>query len=165
MTCTPRALTLSIAAVASVVVIGKIFIELSYIGIVPPEIGISYPIARGEMGFIRESCGAAVYRIDSKTSLAMSKSGINYLPKVSQARWFTDRYYTFGPWLPTPQKELIGDDNTILGPGLGCANIDNDLREQIEQASRVTGSYYAYGDEQVLLIIPALRIVVLSYDG
>lgn len=160
----PRSVKLTAAALA-LLISSMAWMELFYLRIIPAEIGISYPVARGGMWDLREGCGAAVYRIDTATTQALIRNGINYLPGTSHSRKSNDPYHTFSPWLPTPQAKFIDDDQTLLSPGLECAELDQHLQDQIERAARRPGAYYAYGPEKAVLIIPELRLVVLSYNG
>ena len=165
MASVPRGVLVGLAAVAAIVLPIKVLTELFYLRIIPSEIGISYPVARGDTWSFREGCGAAVYRMDSATVKALGETGIEFFSSVRHSRKSADPYYTFGPWRPTPQAEFVGDDQTLLSPGLECAELGRSLQEQIEQVSREPGSYYTYGQEKVILVSPKLRLVVLSYNG
>lgn len=154
-----------IVGVAALLLIGKLWTESFYMRIIPAEIGISYPLARGGVSGFREGCGAAVYRIDPGTAQGIAQHGLNYFPATSHSRKSANPYHTFDAWRPTPDAALINDDQTLLSPGLECAELDMHLQEQIETASRTTGSFYTQGPEKVLIVIPELQLVVLSYNG
>lgn len=154
-----------IVGVLALLLVGKVWIESFYMRIIPAEIGISYPLARGGDSDFREGCGAAVYRLDQETSRGIAQRGLEFFPATSHSRKSGDLYHTFDAWRPTPDAALIDDDQTLLSPGLECAGLDTQLKEQIETASRTTGSFYTHGPEKVLIVIPELRLIVLAYNG
>lgn len=106
-----------------------------------------------------------MYGIDQDTAEGISQRGINYFPASSHSRKAADPYHRFDAWRPTPDAAFVHDDQTLLSPGLECAQLDVHLKEQIETASRTTDSFYTYGPEKVLIVIPQLRLVVLAYNG
>lgn len=62
MTAFSQKLRTIIAGVLALLLIGYLWIESFYMRIIPAEIGISYPLARGGVSDFREGCGAAVLR-------------------------------------------------------------------------------------------------------
>ncbi len=143
----------------------KLFELWHFVGIIPPSIGLSHPIAiNGSTGF-REGCGIAVFRIDSSTRRKIRLNGLDFLKEATQSRRDNDPYHTFSQWRLTPNQAFTHDDQTILSPGLECAELNQSLQQQLEAASRTAGSYYAYGPEKVLFVSPELGIVALAYNG
>lgn len=165
MTALARKLRTIIAGVLALLLIGYLWIESFYMRIIPAEIGISYPLARGGASDFREGCGAAVYRIDHDTAEGISQRGLNYFPAGSHSRKADDPYHRFVAWRPTPDAAFVHDDQTLLSPGLECAELDMHLKEKIEAASRTKGAFYTHGPEKVILVVPELRLVVLAYNG
>ena len=143
----------------------KFFESWWFLRIVPANIGVSYPITISGITGFREGCGIAVFRIDSSTARKISADGISFFTRSMHSSKSADPYHTFSPWQRTPDARFAGDDQTILSPGVVCAEIDLELQQQLEAASRRPGSYYSYGQEKVLLVMPQQRLVVLSYNG
>ena len=165
MTFFSRNVRIALAGVLALLLIGKLWTESFHMRIIPAEIGISYPLARGGVSDLREGCGAAVYRIDKDTTNGITQRGLKYFPATSHSRKAADPYHTFEAWRPTPDAAFVHDDQTLLSPGLECAALDMHLKEQIEKASRTTGAFYTHGPEKLIIVIPELRLVVLAYNG
>lgn len=136
-----------------------------FVGIVPANLKVSYPMhISGESGF-REGCGIAVFRIERETAKRIETDGVRFLNTGLQSRNHLDTYHTFETWRPTPDPDFVGDDKTMLSYGLACSSASSDLWRLLEEAARESGSYYARGPEKVLLVMPKERIVVLAYFG
>jgi hypothetical protein len=136
-----------------------------YLGIVPSRIGTTYPIhISGDSGF-REGCGAAVFRLDEATTLKVEVEGVRFLNTARQSRKSKDAYHTFEEWKPTPHPGDVTDDQSILTYGLMCSGAWHSLSQRLEDAVRAPGSFYAFGPEKVIVVIPSLRMAVLSWYG
>jgi hypothetical protein len=137
-----------------------------YLGIIPDELGTRYAMHIGsESGFMK-GCGLAVFRLDRSTTRRIETQGVQFLNQFArQSRKRQDAYHTFQEWHSTPRPSDITDDQTLLDPGLHCSGASKSLYRQLEQAVRAPGSFYAFGPEKVLVVIPSQQVVVLSWYG
>lgn len=99
-------------------------------------------------GLMSVRCGTAVFRL---------------APVAEGAR--AARYPASAGWMPTPYVpagETMGvQDLWMLG--LDCAGLSNELVRQIDSALKKPGSHVKRGDEDTLVVIPALNLVALVY--
>ena len=161
----PRRIELLLGGVLAVALGIDILVAGFYLRVLPAEDGVSRAIDRGGESDLFSGCGAAVYRLDSRTSDAIARKGAAFFTGVRHSRKSSDAYHTFGRWQPTPDARFVHDDQTLLSPGLECADLDPGLQQIITDATRQPGSYYAYGPEKTLLVVPSLRLVVLAWNG
>lgn len=136
-----------------------------YLGIIPQRVGTSYPIHISGQSDLREGCGVAVFRLDRTTVRKIEAEGVRFLNTARQSRKSKDAYHTFEEWKPTPRPSDVDNDKSLLSYGLMCSSAGPSLSRQLDEAVRAPGSFYAFGPEKVLVVIPSRRIVVLSWYG
>lgn len=139
-----------------------------YEGLIPAEIEISGTVLiDGQSGF-REGCGVAIFKLKDPMVARIRSSGLTVLTEAHEARSQPgNQYFRFGVWKETPYV-FAGDGLTLADrwlTGMGCASMDQELRQSIEQAMNMRGSFYSASSESGLLVIPQLGLVVLAYDG
>jgi hypothetical protein len=139
-----------------------------YKGMVPAAIAIKSTVLIDGQSGIREGCGVAIFKLSDSTLARIRSSGLAAVAEAHEAREHPGAYYfTFGEWQETPYVST-GDGLTRKDrwlSGLGCADMDEGLRQNIDKATRSRGSFYATREEAGLIVIPALGLVVLSYEG
>lgn len=136
-----------------------------YLNILPAGIGTSYPIHIDGQSDFREGCGVAVFRLDRGTTQRIQAEGIEFLNTARHSRKRSDAYHAFEEWKPTPHPGDIEDDQSILTYGLMCSNARSSLANKLEKAVRAPGSFYAFGPEKVIVVLPSERLAVLSWYG
>lgn len=136
-----------------------------YLKIVPAEIGTTYPVYIGSQSDFREGCGVAIFRLDRATTLKIQAEGLRFLASARHSRGSEDHYHTFEEWQPTPHPGDVEDDQSILTHGLVCSGAWSYLSTPLEDAVRVPGSFYVFGPEKVIVVIPSERVAVLAWNG
>lgn len=99
-------------------------------------------------GLMSVRCGTAVFRL---------------APAAKGAR--AARYPTSAGWTPTPYVPagVTMEVQDLWMLGLDCAGLNNALVRQIDSALEKPGSYVKRGDEDTLVVMPALNLVALVY--
>jgi hypothetical protein len=136
-----------------------------YLSMLPARIGTSYPIHISGQSDFREGCGIAVFRLDRATTQRIQAQGIGFLNTARQSRKWQDAYHTLQEWKPTPHPRDRESDKTILTYGLACSDASSSLSSRLDHAVRAPGSFYAFGPEKVIVVLPSQRLVVLSWFG
>lgn len=120
----------------------------------------------GESG-LREGCGAAVFRLSSRTLDKIRRLGAAAFEESRQARSSDKDYFTYSKWEETPYR-MTGDGLTLTDRwlnGLGCAKLPPELGRRIHEALESKGSFFSTTQEGGLIIIPGENLAVLSYEG
>lgn len=136
-----------------------------YLKIVPEEIGTIYPVYIGSRSDLREGCGVAIFRLDRATTRRINAEGLEFLDNARHSRAWKDHYHTFDEWRPTPHPGDVEDDQSILTYQLACSGAWSYLSDPLEHSVRIPGSFYAFGPEKVIVIIPSERVAVLGWNG
>lgn len=145
---------------------------------IPAEIDITSMVAQGSDATLidliipvrREGCGGAAFQLSDAAAAQITKQGLALLGSARIGRGYKnspEEYYaTYQPWQETPvPSPWMGDG--IWAAGFGC--LKDDARhfdaDAVYRAVREPGAYFTTGPETELLIIPRLRLVVLTYFG
>lgn len=118
----------------------------------------------------REGCGGFAFRLSDQAALEIETQGIARLASAHVGRGYKgDRleyFYSYAPWQQTPvPKSWLGDG--IWATSMGCFREgarDFDAAA-IYQAVSAPGAYFTTGREKQMLVIPQLRLVVVTYFG
>lgn len=145
---------------------------------IPPEIGIASMIAEGSDASLfnlvvpasREACGGVVFRLSDETAAQLETRGLAYLGSARIGRGDkngpNETYGIYQPWQETPVPSTwIGDGRWATGFGClkeGARHFDADA---VYRAVREPGAYFTIGHESEMVIIPRLRLLVLTYLG
>jgi len=150
-----------------------------YKAAIPSQIGISgAAFISGESGF-REGCGAAAFYLTDTAVQKIEREGLDFFksalhgrgyPKPEGLLTFEGReqlgkynYYTYNVWQETPVPASWVSEGAWLG--LTCVHGHSELLHQVVQLAKQPGSYYATKPEGELIVIPKLKLVILSYFG
>lgn len=119
--------------------------------------------------------GLIVYELPETTALEIQKSGIAYFATLPEkAREVGDWRGSYQTWQATPTF-LEGSDsganrtssheiaNYLNKHGFGI-QIDTQIELEINNAIAKLGSYFAYGRNGILIVIPGSRRVVYAYN-
>ena len=166
-----RALRIVLGALAGFVLVAyagcTVFERQWYLGMLPAAIQVDGVVSIADSSGFREGCGAAVFSLAPATLDRLRAEGAAALSDAHQARSHVDAYHAFGTWRETPHVQT-GDGMTLADrwlSGMDCGGLGHDLQQQIFDAIGHPGSYYATAPESGLIVIPALKLVVLSYFG
>jgi hypothetical protein len=140
--------------------------------VLPDKLQITDIIAEGNdaslldvVGFRREFCGVVVFSLTPDTIERMRKEGLTFFADAIQARGFPHQsYYRYEAWKTTPVPQDWFGDGAIAG-SLHCANLEPELRNQIQDGSLRLGGFYTTKDEGQLIVLPEERIAIFTYDG
>jgi hypothetical protein len=114
-----------------------------------------------------EGCGGAIFKLTDATAAAISDRGLDFLKDARQGRGYKDKldrsfyYYSYMPWQATP----LPSQWTSMGPwsGLNCMRLRTEVMENILDAAQKAGSFYTTGLSKILLVVPSLRMAILTY--
>jgi len=142
-----------------------------YRGLLPEKIGVSRHVLIDDVFMVREGCGVAIFELSENTLNQIKEQGLSFFEGATRARSYNpdkDRYNglkSYEEWRETPML-FENSPNHKFWIGLSCAsNLDESLREAILSAISVQGSYYTGHYEAGLVVIPKMRLVILSYEG
>jgi hypothetical protein len=136
-----------------------------YLGLLPAEIEVDGVVSVAASSGFREGCGAAVFSLSRDSLDQLRAEGVAALSDAHQARHQSEAYFAFGAWRETPR---VGGGETFTDTqlvGMQCGGLDPELEQRITGALARPGSYYASAQESILIVIPALEMVVLSFFG
>jgi hypothetical protein len=170
---------LFVACVMAVDVIGWSVLKTRfYRAAIPAQIGIAIgpTITGSSMGFweamlpIRhKACGGAIFVLSDTTLAAIRDGGLDVLKDARQGRGYTDNtdrlfyYYSYKPWQPTPLPAEWTPQE--MWYGLSCMNLGHTLGRNIVEAAQAHGSFYTTGMNNMLLIVPSLKLAVYTYTS
>lgn len=138
-----------------------------YEGQVPAEIHLDGLVEASIDHGLTQGCGAVVFRLADATVLSLQRDGVRALSGARQARAEASAHFRYGPWQETPYAET-GDGMSLADRwllGLNCADLSSKVDEAIQAALTSKGSFYARTAEGGLILLPAQRLAVLSFDG
>lgn len=138
-----------------------------YRGQLPEQIHVDGMVRASVSQALIEGCGAVVFTLADDTVRELLQRGLPALQEARQVRAHGEPRVAYGPWRETPhQPEGDGmslTDRWLLG--LNCADLPADLDHAIQAALAAKGAYYATTAEGGLILIPARRLAVFSFDG
>ncbi|GJD49070.1 hypothetical protein OPKNFCMD_1799 [Methylobacterium crusticola] len=117
----------------------------------------------------RKSCGGAALRISDETAADLEAHGLVRLRSARIGQGYQgerlEDFYTYGPWRPTPVPNRWRGDGKWAG-SLHCFG-ENDPAFDVNavyEAAREAGGYFTEASASQLLLIPRLRLVVITFD-
>ena len=126
---------------------------------IPPQFEPLRILHHDEVSDFREGCGFAIFRLSDKDLARLRSEGLAYLETARLGR-DGDPYHQYKPWSATPAPR---DEN--LFRGVSCIDEPPELLNQAIRAAYKEGAFFTTGHEQDLVVIPALGILVYSYNG
>jgi len=112
-----------------------------------------------------KACGGAILKLTDTAAAAISERGLDFLKDARQGRGHMDKqdrsfqYHSYLPWQSTP----VPSQWTEMGPWLGLNCMRTGDTGSIMDAAQKTGSFYTTGLSTILLVVPSLRMAVLTY--
>jgi hypothetical protein len=126
---------------------------------IPPQFGPLELLHHDEISSFREGCGFAIFRLSDKDLARIRNHGLAHLETARLGR-DGDPYHQYKPWSATPAPK-----NEHLFRGESCTDAPPALLQQAQQAADKKGAFFTTGHEQDLVVVPALGILVYSYNG
>lgn len=126
---------------------------------IPAQLGPLELLHHDEISSFREGCGFAIFRLSDKDLARLRSEGLAYLETARLGR-DGNPYHQYQPWNTTPAP-----DNEYLFRGQSCTGNPPELLQQAQQAADKQEAFFTTGHEQDLVVIPALGILVYSYNG
>ena len=131
-----------------------------YEAALPPALDVTDLIYYSEEG-PNENCGAAIFKLSPTTVAQIKGQGLAYFDKANWGRGIqSDQMYR--AWRSTPK---IDSSEERALRGFGCLSRPPEVWSSILQATQNQGAFFALGSGYDLLVLPELRLVVLSFDG
>nr|WP_321182240.1 hypothetical protein [Methylobacterium sp. Leaf122] len=145
---------------------------------IPTVIGITTMVAEGSdaslfglfLPITREACGGVAFRLSDAAAEQIAAQGLAHLGSARIGRGYEnspeEHYFTYQPWQETPVPSTWIGDGKWAG-ALGClkqsaSQFDTDV---VTEAPRQPGAFFTTGRESEILIIPRLRLLLLTYFG
>jgi hypothetical protein len=138
-----------------------------YLGLVPRKLEVS------NIMYVSQKCYFAVFELSAKTIVEINQQGINFFKDAKEPRAYEIKEnrattYLYGEWQKTPIQD--SPNNKYFWAGTNCVrdhDLDIDLSSfgVIRFAPESSGSFYTGHIEGQLVVIPRLRIAVLSGIG
>lgn len=126
---------------------------------IPPQFELQHVMRHDEVGGFREGCGYAIFRLSEGNLARIRLQGAAYFETAHLGRdGKPDHQYR--PWKATPaseQDQLFRGDN--------CAGDQPELLEQTQRAAGKEETFFTTGHEQDLVVVPALGLLIYSYNG
>lgn len=126
---------------------------------IPHQFELLEVLHHDEVSGLREGCGFAIFRLSDKDLARIRSHGMAHLETARLGR-DGNPYHQYQPWSATPAP-----DNEHLFRGQSCTGDPPELLQQAQQAADKQGAFFTTGHEQDLVVIPALGILVYSYNG
>ena len=126
---------------------------------IPAQLGPLELLHHDEVSGYREGCGFAIFRLSDKDLARLRSHGLTYLETARLGR-DGKPYHEYKPWSATPAPR---DEH--LFRGVNCINEPPELLKQAQRATDKEGAFFTTGHEQDLVAVPALGILVYSYNG
>lgn len=126
---------------------------------IPPQFEPLKILHHDEVSGFREGCGFAIFRLSDKDLASLRSEGLTYLETARLGR-DSDPYHQYAPWSATPAPR---DEH--LFRGVSCINEPPELLNQAQRAAYKEGAFFTTGHEQDLVVVPALGILIYSYNG
>lgn len=141
----------------------RLFLASHYAGMVPAELEIADTVVVHEdfTPYSTEGCGVAVFRMSQALKARLVAEGVAALKNVRQARGNAGARYHYSDWQATPVPPVwVREGSWIM-----CPDIGRGLHQRIVEAARKEGSFFATQPEGELVVIPALELIVFSFNG
>ncbi|WP_298211687.1 hypothetical protein [Acidovorax sp.] len=126
---------------------------------IPPQFELTEVVHHDEVSGFREGCGFAVFRLSEENLARIRSRGLAYFETAHLGR-DGDPYHQYQPWKATPTAE-----HDHLFRGQDCAGSPPELLNQAQRAISKEGAFFTTGHEQDLVVVPALGVLIYSYDG
>ena len=133
--------------------------ESLYRQAIPAQLGPLELLHHDEISSFREGCGYAIFRLSDKDLARLRSHGLTYLETARLGR-DGKPYHQYKPWSATPAPR---DEH--LFRGVSCINEPPELLNQAQSATYKEGAFFTTGDEQDLVVVPALGILIYSFNG
>ena len=128
---------------------------------IPTEIEISKNIDVGAEYGLLGGCGFAVFELSTNMLNKINTNGINAL---SVAR--DSQYFNYSEWQKTPYLDAKegseSQDFWQMGMYCGSPSMSSELQNKIQTALNNPDSYYALDGPTGLIVIPKLKLTVIS---
>lgn len=130
--------------------------------VLPPQIGISYPISiNDEFGFL-EGCGTAAFKVSDETLETIERDGLRFFSGAIQGRGYpNDPYYKYEDWKETP----VPPSWTNEGSWMLCSGLGSETHAKIVAAAKQKGAYYTSKHEGQIILVPSLGYIVFTFFG
>jgi hypothetical protein len=136
--------------------------EHRYLGLIPSSIQTAGTLRISGQSDFREGCGAAIFRLSSRTRAAILKEGLAFLQSARQPRDHANDSY--GQWQETPVPGSIGHaESTPILLGVSCSKVSGSLERDIFIDLQSPGSYFTTKQAAALLVLPRSELVVFAY--
>ena len=126
---------------------------------IPPQFESLEVLHHDEVSGFREGCGFAIFRLSDKDLARLRNHGLAHLETARLGR-DGDPYHQYKPWSATPAPK-----NEHLFRGESCTDAPPALLQQAQQAADKKGAFFTTGHEQDLVVVPALGILIYSFNG
>lgn len=126
---------------------------------IPPQFESLEVLHHDEVSGFREGCGYAIFRLSDKDLARLRSHGLTYLETARLGR-DGKQYNQYKPWSATPAPR---DEH--LFRGVSCINEPPELLNQAQSAAYKEGAFFTTGDEKDLVVVPALGILIYSFNG
>lgn len=126
---------------------------------IPPQFELRKVVHHDEISGFREGCGYAIFRLSEDNLARIRSQGLAYFATAHLGR-DGKPYHLYQPWKATPAAE-----HEHLFRGQSCAGEPSELLEQAVRAAGEEGAFFTTGHEQDLVVVPALGLLIYSYNG
>lgn len=126
---------------------------------VPPQFELVEALHHNEIVGFREGCGYAIFRLSEDNLARIRRQGLAYFDAAQLGR-DGKPYHQYQPWQTTSTGE-----HEQLFRGQSCAGEPSELLEQAQRAVGKEGAFFTTGHEQDLVVVPALGLLIYSYNG
>ena len=144
----------------------------------PDEIGVTELVARGtDVGFLDRAvmlfvpapwkvCGGVVFGLSDATRAGLEREGLAALEHARVGRGHRgppqEHRYTYDPWQETPVPPAWTSEG--MWRGLDCLSKHWAVADQVLTEARRPDAYFTELSHAQLLVVPGLKLVVLTYD-
>lgn len=142
-----------------------------YLALLPAALAVEGVHALHVENGLREGCGVVIYDLTPAMAQAMQSNGIQALAKAREGRggWLA-RHVRYSAWQSTPYAEHEADGTALALEdrwlvGLSCSDLGDAWANEINKALSSPGAFVSTSAEGGLIVIPARRVVVLSFMG
>lgn len=126
---------------------------------IPPQFELLEVMHHDAVSGFREGCGFAIFRLSDADLTRIRRHGLAHLGAARLGR-DGKPYHQYKPWSATPAP---GDEH--LFRGTGCIDDPPELLKRAERAADKEGAFFTTGHEQDLVVVPALGILIYSFNG
>ncbi|MFZ5521697.1 MAG: hypothetical protein ACOZD0_10895 [Pseudomonadota bacterium] len=133
-----------------------------YEAAIPPGLELGEVVYHDEQSDLREGCGLVVFRLQPATLERLRRDGLPALRDATQGR-DGDGYHRYAAWQAGPAAR--DDDGPRLLRGWSCIDDEPTVLREVSRALDTPGAWFTTGHEQDLVIVPALGVLVYSFNG